>query len=66
MPARNVVPDEHHQTAKLHALRKASRIGFTDLAEGRFVDVPADELEGFIADLGREAGEQRARPKRSR
>ncbi|KAB2678490.1 MULTISPECIES: hypothetical protein [Brucella] len=66
MPTRNVVPDEHHQMAQLNALRKASRIGFTDLVEGRFVDVPADKLEGFIADLGREAGERRARPKRSR
>ncbi|CUX48098.1 hypothetical protein H009_17813 [Agrobacterium tumefaciens str. Cherry 2E-2-2] len=46
---------EAHEAAKLEALREASRIGFTDLDEGRFVDVPSDRLEGFIAGLGREA-----------
>lgn len=46
---------EAHEAAKLEALREAARIGFADLDEGRFVDVPADRLEDFIAGLGREA-----------
>jgi antitoxin ParD1/3/4 len=44
----------------LEALREAARIGFTDLDEGRFVDVPADRLGSFITGLGREA-EKRTR-----
>lgn len=46
---------EAHEAAKLEALREASRVGFGDLDEGRFVDVSSDRLEGFIAELGREA-----------
>lgn len=46
---------EAHEAAKLEALRDAARIGFADLDEGRFVDVPSDHLESFIAGLGREA-----------
>lgn len=46
---------EAQDAAKLEALREAARIGFTDLDEGRFVDVPSDRLEGFIAGLGRKA-----------
>lgn len=47
---------EAREAAKLEALREASRVGFTELDEDRFVDVPADRLEGFIAGLGRKAG----------
>ncbi|MCC2608266.1 MULTISPECIES: hypothetical protein [Rhizobium/Agrobacterium group] len=40
---------------RLIQLREAARKGFTDLDEGRFVDVRGDGLEDFIAGLGREA-----------
>jgi antitoxin ParD1/3/4 len=46
---------EAHEAVRLEALREAARIGFSDLDEGRFVDVPADRLESFIAGLGRDA-----------
>lgn len=46
---------EAHDAARLEALREAARVGFADLDEGRFADVPVDRLEGFIAGLGREA-----------
>ncbi|SCB49565.1 type II toxin-antitoxin system ParD family antitoxin [Rhizobium multihospitium] len=46
---------EAHEAAKLEALREAAHIGFVDLDEGRFTDVPADQLDHFIAGLGREA-----------
>jgi len=46
---------EAREAAKLQALREAARIGFSDLEEGRFVDVQDDELGQFIAELGRRA-----------
>lgn len=55
MPTRNIVLTGHAGTAKLRALREASRIGFVDLDEGY---MPADRLEDFIAGLGREAAER--------
>lgn len=45
---------ENREAAKLQALREAAQIGFADLDEGGFVDIPNNELEDFIADLGRE------------
>ena len=51
---------ENHEAAKLEGLREAARIGFSDLELGRFVDVADDELEDFVARLGRE-GEARVR-----
>lgn len=46
---------EEQEAAKLKALREAAKIGFADLNEGRFDDVPADRLEDYIGSLGREA-----------
>ena len=43
------------ENAKLKALRKAARIGFNDLAEGRAQRIADSELEGTIAALGRQA-----------
>lgn len=43
------------EATKLEALQKAARLGFADLEEGRFTDIPDDELEDTIAVLGREA-----------
>ncbi len=45
------------EVAKLKALQAAALVGFTDLDNGRYRDVPADELGGVIEDLGRRAGE---------
>ncbi|TCR94787.1 type II toxin-antitoxin system ParD family antitoxin [Rhizobium sp. BK418] len=49
---------EAYDAAKLEALREAARIGFTDLDEGRFADVPADRVRSFISGLGCEAEKQ--------
>lgn len=46
---------EERETAKLKALREAASVGFADLDEGRFEDVPDDRLEDYIGSLGREA-----------
>ena len=46
---------EAREAVKLQALREAARIGFADLDEDRFVDVPGDELEDYIGRLGRES-----------
>ena len=46
---------ESREAAKLEALREAARVGFADLDEGRFEDVPADTLEDYVGGLGREA-----------
>jgi antitoxin ParD1/3/4 len=49
---------EASESAKLRALQQAARVGFGDLEEGRFADVPDHELEDYIGRLGREAGRQ--------
>jgi antitoxin ParD1/3/4 len=49
---------ESRETAKLKALQEAARVGFADLEEGRYRDIRDDELEAFIGELGRQAGEQ--------
>jgi len=46
---------DEREAAKLKALREAANVGFADLDEGRFEDVPDDRLEDYIAGLGREA-----------
>ncbi|MBN9222484.1 MAG: type II toxin-antitoxin system ParD family antitoxin [Mesorhizobium sp.] len=43
------------ERAKLAALEEAARIGFRDVAEGRFRDVNDEHLEEFIHGLGRQA-----------
>ena len=49
------------EVAKLKALQAAALVGFTDLDDGRYRDVPADELSVAIEGLGREAGEKSRR-----
>ena len=46
------------EAAKLKALQAAALVGFTDLNEGRYRDVPADDLDIVIENLGRRAGEK--------
>ncbi|MCO5731790.1 type II toxin-antitoxin system ParD family antitoxin [Rhizobium sp. SSA_523] len=43
---------EEHDAAKLGALQKAAQHGFDDLDEGRFVDIPSEELGTYVARLG--------------
>ncbi len=52
---------EQLEAAQLEVLREAARVGFNDLEEGRFTDVPAVGLEEYTADLGR-AAERARRP----
>ncbi|MCX7367024.1 MAG: type II toxin-antitoxin system ParD family antitoxin [Alphaproteobacteria bacterium] len=46
------------ESAKLKALRKAARAGFSDLDQGRAQFISDDELEGTIAALGRQASQR--------
>ncbi|SIQ13544.1 antitoxin ParD1/3/4 [Rhizobium sp. RU35A] len=50
---------EEREMAKLKALREAAAMGFSDIDEGRFVDVPMGEVDTYIAGLSREAGNKR-------
>ena len=51
---------EQLEAAQLEVLREAARVGFSDLEEGSFTDVPVVGLEEYIADLGsRAAGRAR-------
>jgi len=49
---------EAREAAKLKVLQKAALTGFVDLDQGRYRDLPDDELEDFVADLGRRAGQR--------
>ena len=49
---------EAHEAAKLKALQAMAETGFTDLDQGRYRDVHDNELEDFIAGLGRLAGQR--------
>jgi antitoxin ParD1/3/4 len=49
---------EELEAAKLQALRDAASIGFSDLDEGRFSDVPAAGLADHVARLGQTALER--------
>jgi len=46
------------EVARLEALQAAALVGFTDLDNGRYRDVSADDLGIVIEDLGRKAGEK--------
>jgi antitoxin ParD1/3/4 len=47
---------EAREAAKLEAMRAAAQQGFADLDNGRYQDLRDDELDGFIARLGANAG----------
>ena len=49
---------ENAEAAKLHALREAAAIGFADLDENRFIEIPDSELDEFVVNIGREAEER--------
>jgi antitoxin ParD1/3/4 len=40
---------------KLKALKQAARQGWSDVATGRYADVADDQLDDFVAQLGRRA-----------
>jgi len=43
--------------AKLKALKQAARQGWADVSAGRYADVADDQLEDFVAQLGRRAAQ---------
>ncbi|QPR36173.1 hypothetical protein I6G96_07120 [Delftia acidovorans] len=43
------------QATKLEALRQAAMRGWSDVASGHYIDVPDEDFDLFIADLGRQA-----------
>jgi antitoxin ParD1/3/4 len=47
---------ERTEAAKLAALREAADVGWSDIAEGRYVDVADEDLDDFIGQLGARAG----------
>jgi antitoxin ParD1/3/4 len=53
---------ERHETAKLKALKQAVRQGWTDLSAGRYADVADDQLDDFIAQMGRRAAQSTKTP----
>ena len=48
---------ERLEGAKLKALKKAARQGWTDVSAGRCVDVADDQLEDFVGQLGLRAAQ---------
>lgn len=46
---------ENLEATKLEALRTAAKLGFADLDEGRFIDIAYDDIDNFMAEIGREA-----------
>ena len=52
------------EVAKLKALQAVALVGFTDLDDGRYRDIHADDLDAAIEDLGRRAGETSYRASR--
>lgn len=56
---RLIEQQEERETAKLKALREAAAVGFSDIDEGRFVDVPMGKLDTYIARLSQEASNKR-------
>lgn len=49
---------EAEEAAKLTALREAASQGFADLEQGRYRDIGDDELDDYIARLGRRGAER--------
>jgi antitoxin ParD1/3/4 len=48
---------EAQDAARLEALRAMAEAGFADLDQGKYRALGDDELEEFVADLGRRAGQ---------
>ena len=46
---------ERLEASKLKALQEAARMGWADVAAGRYTDVSDDRLEDFIGQLGQQA-----------
>jgi antitoxin ParD1/3/4 len=46
------------EAAKLTALQEAARSGFGDIEQGHYRDVAEDELEEYIARLGKQASDR--------
>jgi antitoxin ParD1/3/4 len=49
---------DSRETAKLKLLQEAARVGFTDLEEGRFIELEEGSIESLIGGLGRKARER--------
>ena len=54
---RLIAERERLEDAKLEALKQAARQGWADVSAGRYADVADDQLEDFIGQLGRRAGQ---------
>ncbi len=54
---------EAENEAKLAALRAAAAVGFADLDAGRYTELRPEEVEGYIAELGRRAAQAVAKKK---
>jgi antitoxin ParD1/3/4 len=48
---------EHREAAKLKALKQAARQGWADISAGRYAEFADDQLEDFVAQLGRRAAQ---------
>jgi antitoxin ParD1/3/4 len=48
---------ERVEEAKLKALKKAARQGWADISAGRYTDVADEQLEDFVGQMGRRAGQ---------
>lgn len=46
---------DQENALRLECLRAAARIGFADIEEGRYRDVSPDDLESYVAEIGRRA-----------
>jgi len=53
---RLLVQREEENAAKLAALRAAAQAGFDAIDEGRFSDIPEDNIADYISALGKRAG----------
>jgi len=45
------------EDAKLKVLKQAARQGWADVSAGRYADIADDQLEDFIGQIGRRAGQ---------
>ena len=54
---RLIAERERREDAELEALKPAARQGWADVSAGRYADVADDQLEDFIGQLGRRAGQ---------